>query len=116
MSFKLPLSELGLKYIPAVPVDIGGMIDTLVKLGIRAKQREQALQGLTKTFTIGGSTARAYAFLFGGEAADAKPAAARERLRGFLSGNELEVLSRLPGQLKEQDKEPVQDAMSGGDD
>jgi hypothetical protein len=41
----LPLRELGLKYLPAVPVDIVGMLDTLVKLGVRVKQREQALRG-----------------------------------------------------------------------
>ena len=29
---QLPLRELGLKYVPAVPVDIGGMADTLSKL------------------------------------------------------------------------------------
>src|SRR5262245_46720501 len=84
-TLKLPLRELGLTNIPAVPVDIEGMVDTLVKLGLRSKQREQALQGLSKTFTIGGSTARAYAFLFGGGAADAEPvpATADERLQGL---------------------------------
>jgi hypothetical protein len=29
---QLPLRELGLKYVPAVPADIGGMADTLSKL------------------------------------------------------------------------------------
>ena len=67
---RLPLGELGFKYIPAVPVDPGGVGDTLFKLAVRLKQREQPLQGLSKTFTIGGSTARAYNFLFGTEAAD----------------------------------------------
>jgi hypothetical protein len=57
---RLPVRKLGFKYVPAVPVDIPGMTDTLVKLGIKTKQYEQALQGLSKTFTIGGSTARAY--------------------------------------------------------
>ena len=89
---QLPLREFGLTNIPAVPVDIAGMVDTLFKLGVRVKQREQALQGLSKTFTIGGSTARAYDFLFGGEAADARRRAAHERLRGFLSRNPLEIL------------------------
>jgi Lipoxygenase len=113
---QLPLRERGLKYMPAVPVDIGGMADTLSKLGVRVKQREQALQGLSKTFTIGGSTARAYNFLFGGEAADAKAAAAHEGLRGFLSRDPLEILPSLVGKLKEQDEELVQDAVGGGDD
>ena len=56
---RLPLGELGFKYIPAVPVDAGGVGDTLVKLAVRLKQREQPLQGLSRTFTIGASTARA---------------------------------------------------------
>ena len=49
------------------------------------KQREQALQGLGKTFTIGGSTARAYQFLYGGGAADKRAAEAHEALRAFLA-------------------------------
>jgi hypothetical protein len=52
--FKLPrlhLRELGLGLdnVPAVPVDIAGIVDTLVKLGIREKQCELAYQGFTKT-------------------------------------------------------------------
>ena len=80
---QLPLRTLGFKNVPAVPVGIPGMVDTLLKLGVRTKQYEQALQGLSKTFTIGGSTAPAYTFLFGREAADTKAAAAHERLRGL---------------------------------
>ena len=112
----LPLRDLGFKNIPAVPVDLAGMADTLFKLDIRARQSEQAFQGLSKTFTVGGSTARAHAFLFGGEAADAKPGAARERLRGFLRGNPLKILAGLVGKLKEQDQEPVENAVGGGND
>lgn len=66
--------------MPAVPVDVAGILDTLVKLGLRANQCEQAYQGLSKTFTIDATTARAHSFLFGAEAADAKrPAGLRER-------------------------------------
>jgi hypothetical protein len=112
---QLPLRELGLEYIPAVPVDIVGMLDTLVKLGVRVKQREQALQGLSKTFTIGGSTARAHDFLFGGEATDTQQAAVHERLRGFLSRNPLGILPDLVAKLKEQDEEPLHYGAGGGD-
>ena len=38
---QLPVRELGLKYVPAIPVDIGGLADTLSKLVVRVKQREQ---------------------------------------------------------------------------
>ena len=106
---QLPVRKLGFKYVPAVPVDISGMVDTLLKLGIKTKQYEQALQGLSKTFTIGGSTARAYNFLYGDEEADAKRGAARERLRGFLSRNPLEIHhSRAAEKLEEQDEELAQ--------
>jgi len=62
---QLPASELGLENLPAFPIDAAGMLDTLIRLSMRFKQREQALQGLSKTYTIGGRTARAREFLFG---------------------------------------------------
>ena len=105
----LPLRDFGLKNIPAVPVDLAGMVDTLLKLDIRAKQTEQAMQGLSKTFTVDGLTARGHAFLYGGEAADARPAAEREHLRHFLSGHPLTILRRLIDKLKEQDQKPVKE-------
>jgi hypothetical protein len=98
---QLPLRELGLKYIPAIPVDVHGMADTVSKLAIRVKQREQALQGLSKMFTIGGSTARAYNFLYGSGAADEKAAAARAASHAFLAGDPSEIVARLVGQLKQ---------------
>jgi hypothetical protein len=107
---QLPLRKLGFTNVPAVPIDIGGMVDTLVKLGVRVKQYEQALQGLSKTYTIGGSTTLAYNFLYGTEAADAKRGAARERLHGFLRHNPSEIPHGLAAeQLEEQDEEIAQD-------
>jgi hypothetical protein len=88
-------------------------MDTLHTLGERAKQRKQALEGLSKTFTIGGSTAPAYAFLWGGNAADTQALAALERLRGFLSRNPLAVLSGLVEKIQEQAEERVQTALGG---
>jgi hypothetical protein len=61
------------------------MADTLVRLGIKVKQYEQALQGLSRTYTIRGTTARAYTFLYGNQGPDAKRAAARERLHSCAS-------------------------------
>jgi hypothetical protein len=87
--FKLPLRLLGLKDIPAVPVDLAGVVETLIKLDVRAKETQQAIQGLTGTYTIGETTALAYRFLFGDQAADEAVADARERLRGVLSANPL---------------------------
>ena len=76
---QLPLRELGLKYTGDTQT-FHGMADTVSRLAIRVKQREQALQGLSKMFTIGGSTARAYNFLYGSGEAD-KKAARRARRR-----------------------------------
>ena len=113
---QLPLGEHGLTNVPAVPLDIVGMLDTLFKLGGKVKQREQALQGLSKTFTIGGSTAPAYAFLYGRESADTKAATALERVRAFLNRNPLGILSSLVDKLKAQDQELAGAAVTGGDD
>jgi hypothetical protein len=112
---QLPLRELGFKNVPAIPVDVAGMPDTLSKLVLRVKQREQPLQGLSRTFTIGGSTARAYNFLYGGGAADAKAAAAHEALLAFLARDPSEVVSGLVRQLKEPHDEQALIAVGGGD-
>jgi hypothetical protein len=102
---RLHLRELGLGNVPAVPVDIAGILDTLVKLGVREKQCELAYEGLTPTFTIGGTTARAHAFLFGAQTADEQKAAARENLRAFLNSSPLDIPpSALAEVLKEQDE------------
>ena len=117
---RLPVRELGLRSVPALPVDVVGMVDTLLKLGIKVEQRKQALQGLSRMFTIGRTTARAYTFLYGGVAAEAKAAASYDKLQGvlrdFLSHNPLEILPKLIGKLKEQDNELVNDAQGSGDE
>jgi hypothetical protein len=112
---QLPTRELGLKHVPAIPVDVGGMADTLSGLVTRVKQREQSLQGLSRKFTIGGSTARAYNFLFGSGAADAKAAEAHEELRAFLSRDPSEIIGGLVGSLKMQNEEHALNAVGGGD-
>ena len=43
---QLQLRELGLGNVPAVPVDLAALLDTLIKLGVREKQCEQAYQSL----------------------------------------------------------------------
>src|SRR5262245_582080 len=113
---QLPLRAHGLANAPAVPLDIFGMVDTLLKLGTKLKQREQALQGLSKTFTTGGTTAPAYHFLFGREAVGADAATALEGLRALLERNPLGLLSSLVDRLKAQHAVPVRTAATGGDD
>src|SRR5262245_12127561 len=113
---QLPLRELRLKYIPAIPVDVHGMADTVSRLALRVKQREQTLQGLSKMFTIGSSTARAYNFLYGSGAADQKAAAAREASLAFLTRHPSEILPRLVRELKEPHEALAMIAVGGGND
>src|SRR5262249_37702966 len=113
---KLPLRELGLKHIPAIPVDVPGMADTVSKLAIRVKQREQALEGLSKVFTIGGTTARAYNFLYGSGAADKKAEAARAASRAFLTGDPSEIVSALIRRLKPPNDELAVISVGGRQD
>ena len=118
--FKLPqlhLRELGLKHVPAVPVDLAALPDTLIKLGLREKQCEQAYQSLSRTFTIAGMTDRAHAFLFGPQAAGADRAAARATLQAFLSSGASEIsLGALAERLKEQDEALSHGANGGAGD
>ncbi len=103
--FKLPLRLFGLKAIPAVPVSLEDMIETLINLDIRNKQKEQPTQGLTREFTIDGLTARAITFLYGGQPEDGPAATAREQLRKSLSGNPIKILSALADRLKDEGEE-----------
>jgi len=112
--FKLPLRLLGLKNLPAVPVDIKGMIETLAKLDIRSKEALQATQSLTKIFTIGEDTAPAHAFLYGGEPIGGKATQARERMKKLLGGNPLTLLQSLVERLREESHELFDDLL--GDD
>jgi lipoxygenase len=109
---QLPTRELGLENVPAFPIDTAGMLDTLLRLSIRFKQREQSLQGLSKTFTIGGKTARAREFLFGYEALDAKEAEQLKHLRGTLKGNTLEIVPTIVESITSQTESK---ATSGGE-
>src|SRR5262245_61161837 len=110
---QLPLREHGLNNVPAIPLDFVGMLDQLVKLGGKLKQREQALQGLSTPMSIGGTTAPAYAFLFGRESADAQTTKGLERIRTVLNRNPLGILSNLVDALKAQEKELIRTAPAG---
>jgi hypothetical protein len=92
---QLPTREMGLANVPAFPIDTAGMLETLLKLSARFKQREQALEGLSRKYTIGGKTARAREFLFGDVALDAKEEEQLKHLRGLLKGNTLEILPTI---------------------
>jgi hypothetical protein len=60
------LTLLGAGNCPGVPLcTIAELLDTLVRLGIREVEVEQAKKGLTNSYTIGDTTAKAIQFLFG---------------------------------------------------
>jgi hypothetical protein len=99
---QLPTRELDLVNLPAFPIDTAGMLGTLIRLSMRFKQREQALQGLSRTYTIGGKTARARDFLFGHESLDSKEAAQLKNLRGLLTGNTLEIVPTIVESIASQ--------------
>jgi len=92
---QFPTRELGLQNVPALPIDTAGMLDTLFKLSIRFKQREQALEGLSKKYTIGGKTARAHEFLLGNVALDVKETEQLKGLRGLLTRNTMEIVPTI---------------------
>src|SRR5262249_38597788 len=65
---RLPLWLIGLgnlTSLPAVPFRVSELPGTAFMLAQRAKQTEQAKNGLSAPFTIGGRTAEAYVFMFG---------------------------------------------------
>jgi hypothetical protein len=85
----LPL-QASFPNLPAIPLDVPGMLDSLPRLTIRTQQVIQAKQGLTNKYTLGGATRPGYAFLFGGAgrraAADDRSALAKSMQadpRGF---------------------------------
>jgi hypothetical protein len=65
---RLPLSLIGLGTLvnlPAVPFRVSDLPGTALMLATRRRQTEQAINGLTGRFTIGGRSAEAYVFMFG---------------------------------------------------
>ena len=65
----LPLNLLGLDDIPAVPVELDGLLDSAYRLYQRSKEIEPARLGLTNTYTIDATTATGLEFLYGAAAA-----------------------------------------------
>ena len=63
--FHLPLQELGLHSIPAVPFSIIAIIETAKSLLTRDHETVQAKSGFQEEFKIDGHSDNAYSFLFG---------------------------------------------------
>jgi hypothetical protein len=68
VTHRLPLALIGLgnlTSLPAIPFRVSELLGTALMLAARRKQTEQAMNGLSVPFTIGGRTAEAYVFMFG---------------------------------------------------
>lgn len=87
--------------LPAIPVDVEAMLETLGRLGLRSEQVIQAKQGLTRQFTIGGQTKTGYAFLYGDTSADAKTSAWTELHKMLQTDGQQVVSERLLRPIQE---------------
>lgn len=90
----LPLHFFGLKNIPGVPVVVDEWLDTLAKLAGREAQTKPAKNGLTNTYTIGGQTATAHAFLYGGTPVNVAQAA-RDNLAAAVRESPMHAAASL---------------------
>jgi hypothetical protein len=94
----LPLRLIGLKNMPAVPIELDGLIDTALRLARRSEEIEPAKQGLSNIYTIGGRTAEAIEFLFGDQS-DRARRDALSSLAQLCSDRPAKVASALVGLL-----------------
>ena len=80
--------------LPAIPLDVPGILDTVARLKIRSQQVIQAKQSLSNEFTIQGVTRPGYAFLFEGTAG-AAATDAQHALTQSLQGDPQKVMTDL---------------------
>lgn len=90
----LPLNWLGLDHIPAVPIEIDGLLDSALKLRARTKEIEPAKQGLTNSYTINATTATGLEFLYG-EKPETDTPDALDNIISDLEENPASVLNTL---------------------
>lgn len=92
----LPLQDLGLKNIPAVPyvLTFKEPLATLLLLGLRELETTDAKNGLWNTFSIGGFNATGYQFLYG--VAPPNPlTSAVEELRTLIADGVAALIQRI---------------------
>lgn len=88
--------------LPAIPVDLEGMLETLLRLGLRSEQVVQAKQGLTRMFEIGGQTETGYAFLYGDTNSADKTAAWTELEKALKTDSLKAVTERVLGPIQDK--------------
>jgi hypothetical protein len=109
---QIPLYRLGLEDIPAVPFELDGLIKTLIALGKRNAQTQQAVQGLSNVYTIGGHTRPAFAFLWGDQDPDDEGSAHRGDVSGAARAKLTKALERSPSSVGKL----LRDRLKGDDD
>src|SRR5262245_31945377 len=84
----LPLQDIGLNNIPAVPylLTFTEPLDTVLRLGLRALETRPSKEGLSVTYTIGNHTGTAFEFLYGSAPSNPLHGAAAEIERVLLGG------------------------------
>jgi Lipoxygenase len=85
----LPLQELGFKNVPAYPIVLTAVVETLVNLLARSKEVTQAKWGLTTNYTIKNYSASAYAFAFGKGDSNTKEESVQDLLNEVRKSTEL---------------------------
>ena len=84
----LPLRDLGFDHLPAVPVQLAKILETLTKLMGRYKEIELCVNSLTNVYTVGKTTASGYQYCFG-------------RTRSTVHGDGRERLAQQLGTLSD---------------
>lgn len=101
----LPLRWIGLKNLPAYPIEIRTWADTLFKLLGRQKETLQAKRGLSHTYTIQGHTSTGYEFCFSAQTEKQKDAKMHELLKGVVD-HPAGAVSMLHAQVLKPSDEP----------
>jgi len=101
-----PLLRLaGLRHLPALPIDIAEIIESLPKLLKRLIEQQPAKDGLSNTYTIAGETGTGEDFLFG-EGLDDRLRDALEKAQETLASNPAKVIKGFYEEFVDQEGSP----------
>lgn len=114
----LPLQALGYHNVPAYPIILSDMVETLIRLSGRNQQVRQAKFGLSTEHTIQGQTANAYAFAFGKEDQNPKQDAIDQLLEEIQTSKLTEegILDFVKTKLADQESmtdETIDESLTG---
>lgn len=98
----LPLDWIGLENIPAVPVELDGLLDSALKLYERTREIQPAKQGLTNRYTLNATTATSLEFLYGEKPGDGLQGALDEVIAS-LKHNPAGIVAALRKALTQDD-------------